>query len=109
MPKKNSNTLKILTHILGLFAYFLGPLIVLLSSEEKDEKNHAKYALNWQISFIIYLIISFVLVIFSLYLGIFLFFVFYILHITFCIIAAVKASKDKLWRYPLAIPFFRKR
>ena len=104
---KKDNTLKILTHILGLFTSFIGPLIILLSSEDKNEKNHARTSLNWQISFVIYAILSFILIIFYLVVGLILFFTIYVLHFVFCIVATVKASKNILWKYPLAISFFR--
>lgn len=48
------NTLNIITHILGYFTNWIGPLIILLVTKEKDVKEHAKKALNWQISLIIY-------------------------------------------------------
>src|SRR3989344_811015 len=103
---KKDNTLKILTHILGLFTSFIGPLIILLSNEDENEKNHARTSLNWQISFVIYAILSFIIIIY-LVVGLILFFTIYVLHFIFCIVATVKASKNILWKYPLAIPFFR--
>ena len=39
---KQNNTLPILTHLLGLLTGFLGPLILLLASENKQAKKHAR-------------------------------------------------------------------
>lgn len=47
--KLNSDdkVLAILTHLLGLFISFLGPLIIYLVSENKNVREHSKNALNW--------------------------------------------------------------
>lgn len=103
--KSDQTTLSVLTHILGLFTYFIGALVIFLVSKDKKVKEHAKNALNWQISLTIYMIISAILII--LIIGILLIVALGILNIVFCIIAAVKASEGKLWRYPLSINFFK--
>ena len=103
MPKKQDNTLPVLTHIIGYFTSFIGPLIILLVAEETHAKNHARTALNWQLSLILYTIISIILIL--VLIGILGILVLLILDIIFCIMAAVKASEGKLWRYPLSIPF----
>jgi uncharacterized Tic20 family protein len=97
--------LNILTHILGYLTTWLGPLIILLITKEKDVKEHAKKALNWQISLTIYAIISGILMI--VLIGFLLLIVIGILDLIFCIIAAIKASNNELWDYPLAIPFLK--
>jgi hypothetical protein len=40
--KKKDKTLSILCHVLGLLTGFLGPLIILLVSEEENEKKTCK-------------------------------------------------------------------
>lgn len=105
MAKKEDKTLLILTHILGLVVGFLAPLIILLVSDNKDVKRHSKIALNWQFSFLIYIVISFILVI--VLIGFLLIPTLIILNIVFSIMAAVKASENEFWRYPLSIQFFR--
>ena len=62
MSKKQDTTMPVLAHILGLVTGFIGPLIILLISKKNYEKDHAKLALNWQISLVIYGIISIILV-----------------------------------------------
>ncbi len=104
MPKQN-NTLPILTHILGLLTGFLGPLILLLASEDKQVKKHAKIVLNWQFTLLIYFAIATVLA--FILIGFLFFAVLGILNTIFSIIGAVKASEGKIWKYPLSIPFFK--
>lgn len=105
MVKKQDTTLPVLTHILGLLTGFLGPLIILLAVEDKNAKDHSKYALNWQFSLMIYMLASAIL---SLILIGFLFiFALIVLDIILPIMAAVKAGDNKLWQYPLAIRFFK--
>ena len=99
----DDNSLKSLTHILGIIAGFLGPLIVMLSTEDEEVKKHAKYALNWQLSLLIYFFASFILV--FVLIGFLFLFALIILNLIFCIIAATKAKNNELWKYPLAIPF----
>lgn len=101
----DTKTLQIMTHILGLLTYFIGPLIVMLVAQDKTTKNHARAALNWQITATIYFIVSFILMI--ILIGIVLVFVVSIINIIFCIIAAVKASEGELYNYPLTIQFFK--
>ena len=103
--KDSSNVLPVLTHILALFTYFIGPLIILLSSKDEDVKKHAKNALNWQFSMIIYAIISMILMI--VLIGFVLIIAISIIDMVFCIIAAVKAGENQLWEYPLSIKFFK--
>tara|TARA_Y100000310_G_C20289403_1_gene626482 strand:- start:8 stop:379 length:372 start_codon:yes stop_codon:yes gene_type:complete len=111
--KKEDNSIPTLVHILGLFTGFLGPLIVFFASKEKRDKNHAKYCLNWQFSFMIYTAIVLIITIPLIFIlvGIILLpilmMILIILNYVFGIIAAVKASRGELWKYPLAIPFFK--
>jgi uncharacterized protein len=118
------NTLKVITHVLGIFISWLGPLIILLVTKEEDVKQHAKKALNWHISSIIYsfivyfiivillfitLIISDIIIFFpiAIIIGFLFIFTLSIMNIIFCIMATIKASNDELWNYPLAIPFLK--
>ena len=120
--KSDDLTLAVLAHVLGLFVGFLGPLIILLVSKSKPVKEHARNALNWQISVMIYCVVSvillFVLVGFllliSVYIANFIVLVGFLLLVAlcianfiFCIIAAVKAGNGETWKYPLSIPFLK--
>jgi uncharacterized protein len=101
---KEDKTLGILTHVLGLFTGFIGPLIIFLIADDKKTKDHSKLALNWQFSLLIYMIVSFVLI--FVLIGILLIIALGIMNLIFSIMAAVKASNGEKWKYPLAIPFF---
>jgi uncharacterized protein len=106
---KKSNTMIILTHVLGWIAGFLGPLIIYLTSENAEVKKHAKVVLNWQFSMIVYMsaaaILMFTIILIPL--SVITFVALFILNIVFPIIAIVKASEGKVWKYPLSIPFFK--
>jgi uncharacterized Tic20 family protein len=100
----NEKSLQVLPHVLGIFTGFIGPLVTLLIS--KDElKDHSKKALNWQLSLLIYSIVSGILVI--VLVGLILLPVLMLLNLIFSIMAAVKASDSKLWDYPLSIKFLK--
>ena len=104
---KNSETEKlviILTHLAGIFLWIFPALIVYLVSED-GIKSHVKNALNWQISLIIYSGISWILAI--VLIGFLFIWLLPILNTIFCIIAAIKASQDKEYRYPMSIRFFK--
>lgn len=115
----DDRTLPILTHILGYLFGWLAPLIILLASEREDVKQHARRALNWQISYVVYmlvfvfaLLVSIPLVaigvgIITLTFAILLIVAVAICDLVFSIIAAVKASSDELYTYPLSIGFVR--
>jgi uncharacterized Tic20 family protein len=105
MSKEDTKTMSILAHVLGIFTGFIGPLIIYLVTTDKTAKIHAKNALNWQVSVIIYWIISFILMI--VLIGFLLIWILIILDIVFCILAAVNASKDKVWNYPLSFKFIK--
>ena|SRR3989344_6386681 len=103
--KKEDTTLPLLTHILGILTGFIGALIILLATNDEYAKKHARRALNWQLSLLIYYIISFILVL--VLVGFILIGVLALLNIIFCIIAAVRASKGELYTYPLTIQFLK--
>ena len=101
---ESNKTLAIINHVLGIFTGFLGPLIILLVSSDKTVKLHAKKALNWQFSVLIYGILSGILV--FLLIGIPLLIILSVLNVIFPIIAAIKAGEGKIWDYPISIKFF---
>jgi uncharacterized protein len=90
-----------LTPLLGLS--FLGPLVVWLIKREEDAfvEEHAREALNFQISVLIYGIVSGILVI--LVIGILLLIALAIFAVVFPIVAAIKAANGQRYRYPLTI------
>jgi uncharacterized protein len=95
--------------LLGLFFHFLGhlggPLIVWLMKrgDSPDIDANGKESLNFQISMLIYeavaAILCFVLI------GIPILVLLWILNTVFVIIASVKTSDGKFYRYPFTIRF----
>ena len=103
-PTSDEKTMAILAHVLGLLVSFLAPLIIYLvkKDESKFVSDHAKEALNFQITLFIVFIGLFITVI-----GIFLMWIPCIAALVFMILAAVKANEGKMYRYPLTIRFIK--
>ncbi len=96
-------TLPVMAHVLGLLTGFLGPLILYLVGTDPRAKEHARNALNWQISLIIYAVVCIPLVFF--FIGVFLIIALGILDLVFCITAAIRAGNRQPYTYPMTIPF----
>ena len=97
--------------LLGVFLHFpghlLGPLIVWLAKRDDSPEidAHGKESLNFQISMLIYDAIA---AIFCLVLIGFAFLaILWILNTIFVIVASLKASEGKLYRYPMTIRFIK--
>ena len=95
--------------LLGLFLHFfghlLGPLIVWLLKRDMSPEIDAngKESLNFQISMLIYDVIAGILCI--VLIGIPILIALWILNTVFVVIASVKTSEGKFYRYPLTIRF----
>jgi uncharacterized Tic20 family protein len=93
--------------LLGLFFHFLGhilgPLIVWLikRGDSPEIDAHGKESLNFQISMLIYDIIAFIL--FIVFIGIPILIALWILNTVLVIIASIRASEGKFYRYPFTI------
>ncbi len=97
--------------LLGVFLHFpghvLAPLIVWLAKRDASPEidAHGKEALNFQISMLIYNAIA---AVFCLVLiGFVILPVLWVLNAVFVIIAAIKASDGKFYRYPMTIRFIQ--
>lgn len=103
----DEKTWGVLMHVGSLFIGFLAPLIVWLIYRERSQTldQQGRAALNWQISALIYAVVSTILMI--VLVGFFTIFAVAVLDIVFCIIAAVKAGDREAWKYPLSIPFLQ--
>jgi uncharacterized Tic20 family protein len=99
-PTNDERTLAILCHVLTIFFWLFPPLIIYLI--KKDESayvtEHARESLNFQITMSI-VAIALVLTI----VGILLVWVLAIVVLVLVIIASIKASENKVYRYPLTI------
>lgn len=102
-PTSDERTLAILAHVLTLLFSFLAPLVVYLikKDDSKYVAEQAKESLNFQISLCIYFAVSFILMI--VIIGIFLLAVLGIFSFILIIVASIKASDNKIYRYPLTI------
>jgi len=94
----------VLSHILTLVAPVLAPLIIYLikKNESSYVAEHAKESLNFQITAWLVTIVLIITVI-----GIFLLWLVWIGVLICVIIATIKASDNKTYRYPLSIRFIK--
>lgn len=99
-PTNDERTLAILCHVLTIFFWIFPPLIIYLikKDESKFIAEHAKESLNFQITFGIVAIALIITIV-----GILLLWVLAIVVLVLVIIASIKASENKLYRYPLTI------
>jgi uncharacterized Tic20 family protein len=103
---KEARNMAMLCHLLGIVGFF-APLIIWLIEKDKHKfvDEHGRAAMNYQISIMIYYLACGLLCV--IFIGFLLLLVLAVLHIVFSIIGAVRASRGKLWRYPIAIPFLK--
>lgn len=96
-PTSDEKTMAILSHVLTIVAGFLAPLIIYLIKKDESAyvRDHAKESLNFQISLFIIYAILFITVI-----GILLIWLVMIANLILVIIATIKASENKMYRYP---------
>jgi uncharacterized protein len=99
-PTSDERTLAILCHVLTLFFWLLPPLIIYLIKKNESEyvTAHARESLNFQLTIGIITIVLCLTII-----GIVLIWVLWIIMLVFVIVATVKASENKLYRYPMTI------
>jgi uncharacterized Tic20 family protein len=106
---KDAKTFGMLCHLLAFVGFviplgnIIGPLVIWLM--KKDEfpfvDDQGKESLNFQISLLIYALISGILVV--VVIGIFLLVAIGIFMIVMVIIATIKANEGEKYRYPLTI------
>lgn len=103
MSESDARLWAMLAHLSGIILAFIGPLIVMLVFGPRNEfvKKQSTEALNFQIMITIGYIVSFILT--FVVIGIFLFFIVWIVDIVFCIIAGLAANKGEDYRYPFSI------
>ncbi len=109
-----TRTWSVLCHasaLLGLFFHFLGhllgPLIVwLLKRGDSPEIDaHGKESLNFQLSMLIYDAIAAILCI--ILIGVPILIILWIMNTVLVIIASIRASEGKFYRYPFTIRFLK--
>lgn len=103
-PTTDEKNLALIAHIITVVSSFIAPLIIYLI--KKDESafvaEHAKESLNFQITVFI---VCFVLIISVI--GLLVIWLVGILALVFVIVATIRASEGKLYRYPFSIRFIK--
>lgn len=113
-PSPDECTMAMLCHVLAIFTWFIGPLVIWLMKKDQSRfvDLHGREALNWSFSIFIYQIAFLILIMIStivpflpcLCLPLYLALV--VVDIVFKVIHAVAASNGQVRRYPMSIPFF---
>lgn len=99
-PDGDERTLAIIVHVLSIFFWIVPGLIVYLVKKDESAfvSDHAKEAMNFQISMsLLYLALLVSIV------GIVFLWVPWLIQLVACIVAAIRASEEKLYRYPLTL------
>lgn len=110
-PTKDEKLYGSLAHFLTFAGYvfpfgnIIAPLVIFLMKKDESAyiRRHGAEALNFQISIMIYMIVSAVLAL--VVVGIFLLFALIIMDLVCTIIAGVRANDGKSYHYPLTIRF----
>jgi uncharacterized protein len=102
-PTSDEKTLGLLAHVLTFVAPFIAPLIIYLIKKDQSEfvADHAKESLNFQITIIIAVLLCIPLSI--ILIGIPILIAIGIGSLVWRIIATIKASEGKLYRYPFTL------
>lgn len=98
MITNEEKNIALLTHLLGIFTGWLGPLIMyVVKKDESGEflKEHLKESLNFQISYLIITLVCLVTIIGWIMLP-----VMFVLFYYGTINAAIKASNGENYKYP---------
>ena len=100
---KDARTMALLSHLLGIFTFFLVPLIIWLIKKDEDKfiDDQAKEALNFQITIMLGWFVAFILSFIAI--GVILFPVLMIGNFVFGIIAALKSNEGIAYRYPFIL------
>jgi uncharacterized Tic20 family protein len=103
-PTGDEKTIALLSHILTVVAPILAPLIIYLVKKNESPfiEAHAKESLNFQITLILVCIGLVITII-----GIIIVWVVALIGLVLVVLATIKASEGKLYRYPVSIRFIK--
>jgi uncharacterized Tic20 family protein len=103
MVTQDEKNMALMAHLLSLITGFVAPLIIWLIKKDQSSfvEQHAKEALNFQISVYIYGVVSGILVV--VLIGIIMLFVLGVAAFILIIIATLKAAQGESYRYPFTI------
>jgi len=99
-PTSDEKTMAILSHVLSLAVGFIAPLIIYLLKKDESAfvKEHARESLNFQITVIIAVFVLIITIV-----GVLLIWLVGILSLVLVIVATIKASEGKLYKYPFSL------
>lgn len=101
-PTSDERTLGLLAHLLAIIPGIgiFGPLVIWLVKKNESQfvGENARESLNFQITIFLICIILFITLI-----GVLLLWVLGILNVILVIVATIKASENKIYRYPFSI------
>ena len=110
LPPDQERLWAMLAHLLSfvaayLFLGFVAPLIVLLVFGQRSAyvRAHAVESLNFNLSWLLYAIVSVVLIFIGI--GILLLLALGIAYVVLIVIASIRANAGEFYRYPLTIRF----
>jgi hypothetical protein len=106
-PSSDDKTMAILAHCLCIVAGFVAPLVIYLIKKDNSPyaTAHAKESLNFQLTMLIAYFASFILM--FILIGIPLLVLLSIANLVLVIIATIRASENKMYRYPFSIKFIK--
>ena len=106
-PTSDERTMGILAHILALVIGILGPLIIYLIKKDESQfvRENAKESLNFQITMLLCYFVSGILI--FAFIGFFLIGLLVLADLVLVIIASIKVSENKIYRYPFNIRFIK--
>ena len=102
---QEDRTIALITHLSGIVAGFIVPLIMWLINKDKPEKSwltdQSKESLNFQITILVAYVICVVLS--AVLIGAFLMPIVWLVNLVFCILGGVASNKGESYRYPFAL------
>jgi uncharacterized Tic20 family protein len=102
---QEDKTLAMLTHLSGIILGFIVPLIIWLVNKDKADKgwlnDHAKEALNFQITLLIVYVVGIILSV--ILIGALINLIAWAVCVILSIMAALKANEGSAYRYPFAL------
>ena len=106
-PTSDERTMGILAHILSLVIGILGPLIIYLIKKDESQfvRENAKESLNFQLTMLLCYFVSGILA--FIFIGFVLIGLLVVADLVLVIVASIKASESKIYRYPVNIRFIK--
>ena len=106
-PTPDEKTMGILSHILCIVGWFIAPLIIYLIKKDESAyiREQSKEALNFQLTMLIFFIAAWFMI--FIIIGVFLMPLVGIANLVLIIIATIKASEGKLYKYPINFRFIK--